>query len=260
MSYFSTYVDGLWAMLALAALLWLVSYFKNDVSIVDSIWSLMFLVGAGVFAAATGSVGVRGAVVLLLVAAWSLRLSLYITVRNYGNGEDYRYQEMRRKSGPSFAYTSLYRVFGLQAVLAWIISIPLLFAVAAQDTPGILDAIAVAIWLVGFVFEAGGDYQLSRFKADPDNAGKVMDRGFWRLTRHPNYFGDACIWWAFYLFAVSAGAWWTIYAPAIMTFLLLKVSGVAMLERTIGDRRPDYQAYTERTNAFVPGPLRRITE
>lgn len=260
MSYFGAYIDGLWAMLALAALLWVVSYFKNDVSIVDSIWSLMFLVGAGVFAASTTSIGIRGAVVLFLVAVWALRLSLYITVRNHGHGEDYRYQEMRRKNGPSFKYNSLYRVFGLQAVLAWIISIPLLFAIASQSSPGVLDAVAVALWLVGFVFEAGGDYQLSQFKADPDNAGKVMDRGFWRLTRHPNYFGDACIWWAFYLFALAAGAWWTIYAPIIMTLLLLKVSGVAMLERTIGERRPEYSDYIARTNAFIPGPPRGAAE
>jgi len=256
MSYFSTYLDGLWAMLALALVLWIVSYYKRDVSIVDSIWSLMFLAGAGVYAFASGAPGLRATLVLVLVSIWALRLSLYITVRNHGKGEDYRYQEMRQRNGPSFVYTSLYRVFGLQALLAWIISIPLLYAVAGDGEPGLVDALALVLWLTGFLFEAGGDFQLARFKSDPDNAGRVMDRGFWRYTRHPNYFGDACVWWAFYLFALSAGGWWTIYAPIIMTLLLLKVSGVAMLERTIAERRPAYRDYIERTNAFFPGPVR----
>jgi len=255
-SYFGAYLDGLWAMLGLAAIVWGISLFKRDVSIVDSIWSLMFLAGAGVYAWSAGTSGLRGTLVLVLVAIWALRLSFYITVRNHGMGEDYRYRAMRERNGPSFAYTSLYRVFGLQALLAWIISIPLLFAVARQGEPGFMDAAAVLLWLVGFLFEAGGDFQLARFKSDPSNAGKVMDRGFWRYTRHPNYFGDACVWWAFYLFALSAGAWWTVYAPVIMTLLLLKVSGVAMLERTIADRRPAYRDYIERTNAFFPGPSR----
>jgi steroid 5-alpha reductase family enzyme len=142
----------------------------------------------------------------------------------------------------------------LQALLAWIISVPLLVAIRGGGDPGLLDMAAFALWLLGFVFEAGGDYQLSRFKADPANAGKVMDRGLWRYTRHPNYFGDACVWWAFYLFALAAGGWWTVYAPIMMTLLLLKVSGVALLEKTISDRRPQYANYIRTTNAFFPGP------
>ena len=198
--------------------------------------------------------------VVVLTAIWALRLSLHISIRNWGEGEDARYQAIRRKNEPNFAFKSLYIVFGLQGVLAWIISLPLLFAINGTSAPGLLDSAALVLWLIGFVFEAGGDYQLMRFRSDPENKGKVLNTGLWRFTRHPNYFGDACIWWAFYLFAASAGAWWTIFAPALMTFLLLKVSGVRMLEKDIGERRPDYAAYIASTNAFLPGRPRIIND
>ena len=146
---------------------------------------------------------------------------------------------------------------GLQAVLAWIISAPLLVAVSQGAAIGPLEVVAGLLWLVGFIFEAGGDWQLMRFRQRRDDSQKVLDTGLWRYTRHPNYFGDACIWWAFWLFAVAAGGWWTVFAPALMTFLIVKVSGVAMLEKTIGDRRPEYADYIERTNAFFPWPPRK---
>jgi steroid 5-alpha reductase family enzyme len=145
----------------------------------------------------------------------------------------------------------------MQAVLAWIISLPLLGAILSPRPPGMLDAAGVTLWLAGLAFEAGGDWQLARFKADPANRGKVMDRGFWRLTRHPNYFGDFCVWWGFYLLAASAGAWWSAIGPLFMSVLLMKVSGVTLLEKDIGERRPGYAEYTRRTNAFFPGLPRR---
>ena len=117
--------------------------------------------------------------------------------------------------------------------------------------------IAISLWLIGMFFEVLGDWQLARFKANPANHGKVMDKGLWRYTRHPNYFGEALIWWSFYLFAVSSGAWWTFPAPLLMTWLLLKFSGVVMLEETITKRRPAYQQYIESTNAFIPGPSKQ---
>jgi steroid 5-alpha reductase family enzyme len=147
-------------------------------------------------------------------------------------------------------------VFGLQGLLAWIIAAPLFPAITSSIALGPLDVAAAILWLVGFVFEAVGDYQLARFKADPTNSGKIMNKGLWRFTRHPNYFGDFCVWWGFYLFAVSAGAWWTVFAPLLMSALLLKVSGVAMLERTITERRPEYAEYIGQTNAFFPGPVK----
>ena len=152
----------------------------------------------------------------------------------------------------------MYIVFGLQGVLAWIVALPLLPAIASSAPLGWLDLLAVAFWVTGFVFEAVGDYQLARFKKQPENAGKVMDTGLWRYTRHPNYFGDFCIWWGFFLFAAATGAWWTVLSPVLMSFLLLRVSGVAMLEKTIEQRRPKYADYIRRTNAFFPGPRARL--
>jgi steroid 5-alpha reductase family enzyme len=251
--------------LALAAILcvvvvsWLLSIVRNDVSFVDSLWSLFFLVAATVFVLNVESLSTKGQLVFFLVAVWALRLSIYITARNWGQAEDYRYKAIRAKNEPGFKFKSLYIVFLLQGLLAWLIAMPLLPAISGQAPLGIVDLIAVAVWTIGFVFESVGDYQLSRFKARVDQEGCVLDTGLWRYTRHPNYFGDFCVWWSFFLFAVSAGGWWTIASPILMSILLLKVSGVAMLEATIQKRRPEYAEYIRRTNAFFPGP-RHVTD
>jgi steroid 5-alpha reductase family enzyme len=250
------YLVALGAILAIAALAWVVSVLLQNVSFVDSLWSLFFLVAAIVFAVELESISARSALVLALVAIWAVRLSLHITVRNWGEPEDHRYQAIRTNNEPGFVVKSLYIVFGLQGLLAWIIAAPLLPAMAATTDLGALDYIAVALWLFGFFFEAVGDYQLSRFKADPDSSGRVLNTGLWQYTRHPNYFGEFCIWWAFWLFAASSGAWWTVFSPLLMSFLLLRVSGVAMLEQTIEERRPEYAEYARSTNAFFPGPVR----
>ena len=254
------YLVALYLILLVGFAFWQVSVFRKDVSIVDSLWSLFFLLVAAVVAYMTQPLSDRGLLVLALVTIWSLRLSIFITARNWGEGEDYRYQQIRANNEPNFVFKSLYIVFGLQGVLAWIVALPLLPAIASDAPLGLLDGIAAALWLVGLIFEAGGDYQLSRFKRDPANKGKVLDTGLWRYTRHPNYFGDFCIWWAFFLFALSAGGWWSIVSPLLMSFLLLKVSGVAMLEKTIGERRPEYAEYIERTNAFFPGPQKEMAQ
>jgi len=248
------YLNALFVILAVGVVAWLFSVVKRDVSFVDSLWSLFFLIAAGVFVLAAQPLSDRGLLVVALVTIWSLRLSIYIAARNWGEPEDYRYKTIRANNEPNFAFKSLYIVFGLQGLLAWLIALPLLPAITSSSELQPLDAIAVVLWLVGFVFEAGGDYQLSKFKRDPQNNGRVLDSGLWRFTRHPNYFGDFCVWWAYYLFAVSAGGWWSIASPLLMSLLLLKVSGVAMLEKTITDRRPDYAEYIRRTNAFFPGP------
>ncbi|MGA9572461.1 MAG: DUF1295 domain-containing protein [Lysobacterales bacterium] len=241
------------ALLAVAVVFWLVSLQRHDVSIVDSLWSLMFLLAAGVYAGMSVEIGPRVVLVLAMVAIWALRLSVYITVRNHGQPEDYRYREIRSNNEPGFEFKSLYIVFGLQAALAWVISMPLAAAISGQSEIGILDYAGFTLWVVGVMFEALGDLQLSRFRKDPANHGEVLDTGLWRYTRHPNYFGNFTLWWGFYLVALSAGGWWTIISPLLMTFLLLKVSGVALLEKDIGSRRPQYQQYIRRTNAFFPG-------
>jgi len=244
------------ALLAVAVVFWLISLIRNDVSIVDSLWSLMFLLAAGVYTALAEAPGPRSTLLLVLVAVWAVRLSAYITWRNHGEPEDYRYQQIRRNNEPGFRYKSLYIVFGLQALLAWIIGLPLAAAISGSAELGWLDLAGVGLWGVGVFFEAVGDYQLARFKADPGNRGRVLDSGLWRYTRHPNYFGNFTLWWGFFLLAWSAGAPWTVVSPLLMSFLLLKVSGVALLEKDIGGRRPAYAEYIRRTNAFFPGPRR----
>jgi steroid 5-alpha reductase family enzyme len=191
--------------------------------------------------------------VLVLVAVWAVRLSVYLTWRNWGEPEDRRYRRIRRHYEPGFTLASLYVIFGLQGLLAWIVSLPLLAAIAAPRSLGALDYAGVALWAVGIVFETVGDWQLARFKSDAANRGRVMDRGLWRYTRHPNYFGDTCVWWGFYLIALAGGGWWSFAGPLLMTFLLVRVSGVALLERDISERRPAYRDYILRTNAFMPG-------
>jgi steroid 5-alpha reductase family enzyme len=250
---FSVYALGLGVLAAAAFTTWLLSLYRHNVAIVDGLWSLMFAMAGITYAVAADSLTPRAILLLALVGLWALRLSVYITWRNWGHGEDRRYQAIRARNQPNFEWKSLYLVFALQAVLAWLISLPLLAGVLGSVPLGPLDFIGGALWLVGFIFEAGGDWQLARFKSDRANHGQVMDRGFWRFTRHPNYFGDFCVWWGLYLMALSAGGWWSIIGPLLMSVLLMRVSGVTLLEKDIGERRPRYADYMRRTNAFFPG-------
>lgn len=235
-------------------LLWLLSLKLKDASIVDIFWGLGFaLIAITAYVVANGFAP-RKQLITMLTVVWGIRLAWHIGSRNIGKDEDFRYQAMREKHGERFSIVSLFTVFLLQGVLMWLISLPLQ---AAQIPPQpdqltLLDAVGAVIWLTGFLFEAVGDWQLRQFKSDPGNKGKLMHRGLWALTRHPNYFGDALLWWGFYLIACAAGAWWTIFSPVLMTFLLLKVSGVAMLERSLTKTKPEYEAYARRTNAFLP--------
>lgn len=251
---FHAYWDGLIYVGIFALAAWLWSVFRKDVSVVDSLWSLMFLLLAAAYALHAPSVNRRAMLILVLTAIWALRLSAYIAWRNWGEPEDRRYQAIRRRNEPHFVLKSLLIVFGLQALLAWIISLPLLGSIASPTPLGPWDACGVLLWSVGMVFEAGGDWQLAHFKSVAGNHDRVMDRGLWRYTRHPNYFGDFCVWWGFYLMAASAGAWWSFLGPLLMSVLLMRVSGVTLLEKSIGKRRPAYEDYVRRTNAFFPGP------
>ena len=249
----SDYLLGLGVAVAAAFLTWLLSLHKRDVSIVDSLWPLLFILLAVVYAAAAPGRGPRALLALGLVTAWGLRLSIFITWRNWGHEEDRRYQAIRARNQPNFGLKSLYLVFVLQALLAWIISLPLHAAISRGGSLSIADVLGSALWLLGFVFEAVGDWQLAHFKRDPAHRGRVMDRGFWRFTRHPNYFGDFCVWWGLYVVALGAGGWWSIVGPLLMSVLLLRVSGVTLLEKDIAERRPEYADYRRRTNAFFPG-------
>ena len=253
------YVLGLVSTLGLATLTWVVSVLKRDVSIVDGVWALMLLAAATLYATGAEPYTGRTTLILTLVMLWAVRLSAHIIHRNWGEPEDRRYRDIRQKYEPHFALKSLGLIFWFQAGLAWIISMPLLPALTVPVRSGILDILAIVVWTIGMSFESVSDWQLSRFKADPANHGKVMDRGLWRYTRHPNYFGECLVWWGFFLFALPAGAWWTVVGPLSLTYLLLKFSGVTLMEQTIVERRPPYRAYIASTNAFIPGPPKQGT-
>lgn len=261
--FLSSFISSAVILGAAAMVVWGISLQKKDVSIVDLAWGPAFAVVAWSAVASVEQVSARGLLLALMVTAWGVRLGAHLTMRNWGRPEDFRYQAMRRRAGAGFAMSSLYSVFWLQAGLVLIISTPLHVAITAPAPAslGALDALGFAVWGVGLYFEAMGDWQLAQFKADPANKGRVMNQGLWRYTRHPNYFGDCLVWWGYFLFALSAPwGWLSVIGPAIMTWLLLKVSGVALLERTITERRPEYAAYIERTSAFFPlppGPRRR---
>lgn len=239
---------------------WLLSLPLRNASIVDIFWGLGFIVVAGVLFALGDGYGGRKALVLALVTVWGLRLSGYILWRNRGHGEDFRYRRWREQAGPAFWWTSLFRVFLLQGAIMWLVSMPILAAMhyGSPDELTVVDFAGVALFAVGLFFEAAGDWQLARFKADPSNKGKVMRTGVWRYTRHPNYFGDATVWWGlFVVAAATVDGLWTVFSPALMTFLLLRVSGVALLERSQTRTKPEYADYVASTSAFVPWFPRR---
>jgi steroid 5-alpha reductase family enzyme len=245
---------GLGAVMALMVGLWLVSLPLRNSSIVDVFWGPAFVVQAAVYVAlAPGAPGARAWLVLALVAVWATRLAIHIATRNAGKGEDPRYAAWRQEAGDAWWWRSLFKVFALQGVLAWFIGLPLWVA-ATGGPAGLtwLDGVGAGLWAIGFFFESVGDWQLRAWIADPANRGRTLRSGLWRYTRHPNYFGDAAQWWGLWLIALAAGGWWTILSPVAMTFLLVRVSGVGMLERTIVDRRPDYADYLRTTSAFIP--------
>ncbi len=241
---------------------WCASLQRHDASLADRVWGLC-IAGAGCAYLALqpdSHTGIRGPLMVALATAWAVRLSAFITLRNWGHGEDRRYQAIRARNQPHFGWRSLYLVFGLQALLAWVVSAPLLAGVWGDRPLGALDVAGLSLACFGIAFEAVADAQMARFRAGRGNQGAVMDTGLWRYSRHPNYFGEACLWWGLWCAALGGAGWaaaWTVVSPALMTVLLLRVSGVTLQEKDMSDRRPGYRDYVARTNAFVPGPVRR---
>lgn len=243
------------AIFVLMTILWLVSLWLRNTSIVDIFWGTGFVIIAWLaFALTPDGYAIRKWLVVILTSLWGLRLSLHIFLRNRGKGEDFRYAKWRQEQGSRWWWYSYFQTFLLQGALMWIISVPLIAAQVRPAPTGLvfLDFLGAVVWLIGFFFEAVGDHQLTAFKKNPANKGKLLTTGVWRYTRHPNYFGDAAQWWGYYLIAAAAGGFWTVLSPVLMTLLLIRVSGVALLEKTLIETKPGYREYSQETSAFVP--------
>lgn len=237
---------------------WLVSVMIKNASIVDIVWGLGFVAVSWVLAWRIDGDSGRQMLLAVMVGVWGLRLGGYLAKRNLGHGEDFRYVLMRKRWGAKFPVVSLFTVFVLQGVLMWLVSLPVQFG-SGDATPGVgpLAVIGILVWAVGLAFEAIGDAQLARFKRDPANKGLVMDKGLWRYTRHPNYFGDALLWWGIGIVGAETGSGVIgLIGPVVMTVLLTRVSGVPMLEHSMAKRRPGYTEYVARTSGFIPRPPR----
>jgi steroid 5-alpha reductase family enzyme len=236
MSFFEIYIRAFLVIMVLMTILWIVSVIIKNVSIVDLFWGFGFVVTSGFYFIQTEGLPARKIILMTLVTIWGLRLSIYLAWRNIGKAEDFRYREFRKKYGEKrYWWISYFQTFLLQGVLMWLISAPLLGAqfYGQNNQIGVLGFTGIALWIIGFSFEAGGDFQLALFKADLSNKGKVLDKGFWRYTRHPNYFGDSSVWWGYGLLCLSAGSYLPVIGSVLMTALIIKVSGVALLEKII---------------------------
>ena len=249
------------ALITIACLMlatWSVSLLRRDASIVDIVWGLGFVVVAWASRFVTGASGAGNWLLVAMVTVWGVRLAAYLAKRNLGKGEDFRYRAMRRKHGERFPLVSLYTVFGLQGALMFVVSLPV--SLGQRDTDAGAGFVALAgfvVWTIGLYFEVVGDAQLARFKRDPRNEGLVMDQGLWALTRHPNYFGDCLVWWGLAIVASAQGAGlWAFLGALVMTVLLVRVSGAAMLDRLLAKRKPGYAEYMARTSGFIPRPRR----
>jgi steroid 5-alpha reductase family enzyme len=258
-SYLQLFLSSGLVILTFMTLLWLFSLVIKNTSIVDSFWGPGFVLAAWFSFFVTGNRSLTAWLVVILVTIWGLRLSAYVTIRNHGKGEDFRYRKWREEHGKNWWWFSYFQTFVLQGVIMWIVSLPVSAAMFyARASLPIWQAVVISlIWVVGFFFETAGDAQLAAFKSNPENKGKLLTTGVWHYTRHPNYFGDSTQWWAFFLLAFTAGAWWTVISPILMTLFLIKVSGVAMLEKTLKNNKPGYEEYIRSTSSFIPWPPKK---
>jgi steroid 5-alpha reductase family enzyme len=255
MSFLHIYLNGFLLIMVIMTILWIASVFLKNVSIVDLFWGLGFVVTGAYYFLNTQGPEPRKILLIVLITLWGLRLSLYLAWRNIGKGEDFRYGQFRKHYGESrYWWISFFQTFLLQGILMWLISAPLLGSqFYGSDIPlSIFDYLGLFLWFTGFCFETIGDLQLAHFKANPANKGKVMSTGLWRYTRHPNYFGDAAVWWGFGFFCVAAGSYLPVLGSVLMTALIIKVSGVALLEKSLKDKKPEYKEYIDKTSAFIP--------
>ena len=253
MNYGALMINGGFAIWVFVTMVWMYSLVKNDSGIMDIFWGIGFIIAGYFYISADYSTSIQPRLLFLLVLIWGFRLALHIGIRNTGRPEDARYAAWRTASGKKWWWFSYLKVFLLQGVVMWIVSLPLLTGLQDQSGLGLLDYAGILFWITGMYFETVGDWQLLQFKKKAENKGKVFKDGLWAYTRHPNYFGESLIWWGFTLIAIQGTTLWILVSPILMTFLLLKVSGVNMLDKLLSRTKPEYADYIRNTNAFIPG-------
>ena len=255
MTFIQIYLIAFASILSMMFVLWIISIRIKNASIIDLFWGFGFVMACFIYFLKTEGLEIRKILLMTMVSLWGIRLSLYLAWRNIGKGEDPRYRKFRQHYGEHrYGWISLFQTFLFQGILMWLISAPLLGAqfYSRGTTLTVFDGLGIVVWLIGFIFETGGDIQLARFKANPANKGKVLNKGFWHYTRHPNYFGDAAVWCGYAILCISAGSYVPVLGSVLMIVVIIKVSGVALLEKTLRESKPEYKEYIERTSAFIP--------
>lgn len=234
---------------------WIYSIIKNNVTIADSLWGLCFILITWLTWFQSDGWFYRKTVIAILVTLWGVRLFIHITKRNIGKGEDPRYTEWRKQYGDNFRIVSLFKVFLVQALFSWIIAFSMQAGQlsASPEFITIFDIAGIVIWITGFLIESSADRQLARFLAQPANKGKVMKQGLWRYSRHPNYFGESSMWWGIFVISLSVPwGWATVISPIVITWTLLRITGVTLMEETIFGSNPEYKEYVNKTSSFIP--------
>lgn len=255
MSFFHIYIEGLLVVVIFFTLIWVISVYLKDASIVDIFWGAGFILVSAFYFLITETFYARKFIMIAMVLIWGLRLSVHIMWRNMGKEEDFRYRKFRKKYGMRrYWWFSYFQVFLLQGFVLWLVSAPLLAVqyFTEDGILGIIDYVAVGVWLIGFLWESIADWQLLQFKSKSENEGKIMKTGLWKYSRHPNYFGDVLVWWGFGLLSVAAGSYIPLLSSVLMTYILIKVSGISMLEKTLLQTKPGYSEYIKTTSAIIP--------
>ena len=245
------FLNALFINLLFAYFGWLLSLKKNNVTHVDTMWSLFFVLNALYFYSVFPA-SLRSSLIILLVLFWGVRLAIYLTYRNWGKPEDTRYLKIRQNNEPHFRYKSAYIIFGFQAILAWIVGSILFIAIENNHPITWLDNLGFIVTLFGIAYESIADYQLMQFKNDMKNRGKLLQSGLWKLSRHPNYFGEILVWWGFFITTLTTGFHYNLIAPLLMTFLILRFSGVTLLEANLTSKFDEYDNYQKKVNTIIP--------
>lgn len=252
MNHWIIYQSGLLAILYLALAGWVLSLVRDNVSHANSMWALSIGMSAYCYTLFFYELHARTLLVLALITLWAIRLSIYLGWRDFSKNEDFRYALARKNQCDFFWLTSILTIFGRHSFYAWLVSMPLFFAIENNAPLNFLDGIGAILVIIGLGVETIADTQLAIFKQNPQNQNTVMQQGLWQYCRHPNYLGECCVWWGFYCIALAVGAWWSVISPILIILLLFKWHGIPLVESHMLNNYPQYQTYTRNTPVFIP--------